>query len=464
MKKLLIFHMILLGILGFLMARSALAATAIVPNDHATIQAAVTAVQNDSDPGIVIINSDATFDESIQINESVTIRAGSGFAPVIERNSGSLAPIRIRTLQDVNTMVVLQDIEVRTPASSSSNGISISNVSTSHNLSVTIDNVFVDAVESQNAVSVASASINANINLTIVDSYIQIVGAAAGNPHCLRLDPYAYNIFCVLRNNTLRFSRAGGISIEGGRDDKLVTALIDANVFEGFASAGGDGRTGVCIYGTGGPGTSASPTVTYVSNNLFLNTQGGIDVNGQMEHTHTLYANNNTIINSQYSGLSLEAFSISVVTASVSNNIIVGSGDFGIYRQNPATGTINLTNKFNLLFDNAAGNYSGAAAGADSLATDPMFTNPAADNYRLQPASVAIDWGTNTPSGGLGFGFDLDGNTRIQDDDGDGSAVINLGAYEEPQAAPSPPSTPSMPSGGGGGGGGCFISAAANAD
>ena len=70
----------------------------------------------------------------------------------------------------------------------------------------------------------------------------------------------------------------------------------------------------------------------------------------------------------------------------------------------------------------------------------------------MQPSSPAIDSGTNSPPGGTGLGGqDLDGNVRVQDIDGDGNAICNMGAYEEPENAP-------LSTFFGGGGGGCFIS------
>jgi len=447
-----LFYLVFLLSFGSFSAATAFAATVIVPDDHATIQAAVTAVQNDADPGVVIINSDATFDESVQIFESVTLSAGSGFSPIIEKTSGSFAPLRIRALYDADTAVLVQGIEVRTQEP---DGITVSNISSSNTLTVNLDNVTVNATECQSAVSVASATINANIFLTIIDSFIQIEGMSAGSPECLRLTPYAYNIHSTLRNNTFRFSNAGGISIMGGRDDKTVTTLVDASVFEGFTSTSGEGRVGVDISGTGNAGSDASPTVTYVTNSLFMNTQMAIEVNGQMQHTHTLYANNNTLVDSVYDGIGLVTYGDSTIVANTANNIIAGSGAFGIATQDSSTGVINLTNNYNLLFDNASGNYVGASAGADALAEDPLFTNPAAGNYRLQPASPAIDSGTNAPTGGVGFGFDLDGNARSQDDDGNGSVISNIGAYEEPEAAPSTPPVPP-----GAGSVSCFIKTA----
>jgi len=144
MKKLLFFHSVILTVLVFSLARAVLAATAMFPDDYATIRAAVDAVEDDADPGEVIINGDATFDESVFIRESVTLKAGSGFSPVIERTVGGHPPIRIRSGQDAHTIVIVQNIDVKTPAGGPDSAICIGNQSLTDQLSVPLDNVFAE--------------------------------------------------------------------------------------------------------------------------------------------------------------------------------------------------------------------------------------------------------------------------------------------------------------------------------
>lgn len=429
------FSIVGLAVLFCAMSSPLQAASVVVPTAHSTIQEAVDVVQSDADPGEVIINSDATFNETIFIQESVTIRAGEGFSPTIERTGGWHPPIRIRATQDSDTIVVLKDITLRASGENVNSGISVSNSVTAHSLDVIIDEVAVWGENIQSAVSVASATINGDIFFTLTDSFIQIIGEPAGSPECVRLEPFRYNLTTVLHNNRFRFSDADGISIEGGSNDLIVptTTTIDANIFEGFSSAGGEGRTGVDVSGTGTNLSDESDTQTIITNNLFLRTSVGVDVNGQQKHTHTVFVNNNTIVDSG-SGLAFSAYGDSMVEATVNNNIIVGSdgacAGFGIYRHESSGGMVNLVNDFNLLFDNAAGNYSGVTAGAHSISGDPMFVHPEGSNYRLQAFSPAIDTGTNTPSGGIGSGSDLGGSARVQDGDSDELAIVDIGAYE----------------------------------
>jgi hypothetical protein len=60
---------------------------------------------------------------------------------------------------------------------------------------------------------------------------------------------------------------------------------------------------------------------------------------------------------------------------------------------------------------------------------DTSSSNPADWDLRLTAGSGCIDTGTNTPYGELSA-TDFDGNPRIVDGDGDGTATVDMGAYE----------------------------------
>ena len=67
----------------------------------------------------------------------------------------------------------------------------------------------------------------------------------------------------------------------------------------------------------------------------------------------------------------------------------------------------------------------GGYAGTGNLDEDPLFVDPAAGNFQLQPCSPAIDAGDNSANTTT---EDLEGNLRVVD--AAGAAVIDLGAYE----------------------------------
>ena len=71
----------------------------------------------------------------------------------------------------------------------------------------------------------------------------------------------------------------------------------------------------------------------------------------------------------------------------------------------------------------------GGYTGTGNIDANPLFVNPAANDYHLQPTSPCIDVGSNAavPSW---LTTDYEGDPRIWDGDGDGNAVVDMGADE----------------------------------
>jgi hypothetical protein len=65
------------------------------------------------------------------------------------------------------------------------------------------------------------------------------------------------------------------------------------------------------------------------------------------------------------------------------------------------------------------------AVGPHSVVADPRFADPAGGNLRLAADSPAIDRGVP-----VGYSSDLDGRPVPADGDGDGTAVVDFGAFE----------------------------------
>jgi hypothetical protein len=88
--------------------------------------------------------------------------------------------------------------------------------------------------------------------------------------------------------------------------------------------------------------------------------------------------------------------------------------------------------RFNNVFSAGAPAYAGSCSALGgtnaNISADPLFANPIQGDYHLQQGSPSIDAGDsqapNLPD------TDIDGNPRILDGDGDGTATIDMGIDE----------------------------------
>jgi len=132
---------------------------------------------------------------------------------------------------------------------------------------------------------------------------------------------------------------------------------------------------------------------------------------------------NNVISNNIGGGIKTDFFG----AVTIKNNIITNNtGGAGIYTD---FGTIPMVSFCNV-WNNEAGNYGGILpdlAGTDgNISMDPLFVDIANDDFHLMPSSPAIDAGTNEGAPPQ----DFDGNPRPEDGDGDGFAIVDMGAFE----------------------------------
>lgn len=182
------------------------------------------------------------------------------------------------------------------------------------------------------------------------------------------------------------------------------------------------------------PGTGA------ITNNIIsYNGTWGIIKGGNSAASQII---NNTIVNNTGDGIII----FDDRTAIIKNNIFSVNGGFGV---NVTSGN-NPTAKrplvsFNLFYQNSSGNFSdidspvgnnatlntaseinGVSGNSNNIVGDPKLSNPSGGDYRLTNGSAAIDAGTGIEAPP----WDFNSRTRAVDGDGNGTAIVDMGADE----------------------------------
>lgn len=212
----------------------------------------------------------------------------------------------------------------------------------------------------------------------------------------------------------------GGAAAIGGM---LASPTIAGNLFRNNSSDIGYPSGGVISLSGGGIATSPQ-----IVNNVFIdNPCRAIDfMPGQgfspLVVNNTFFGNRTAIFLDRTYDFTYDP----VPTDVYRNNLLYGNG-VGLQvvtGTHPAAPT--WTN--NLVYANTP-NYSGIAdrTGSDgNLSADPLLAAPAAADFHLQAGSPAIDAGSllGAPA------TDFDGNARPRDGNGDGTALVDIGAFE----------------------------------
>jgi hypothetical protein len=224
----------------------------------------------------------------------------------------------------------------------------------------------------------------------------------------------------VISDNGTVGSNGGGIYMNGAG-----TPIVKRNVIKGNSVLGGPGGG---IY-------MINASNALIVQNLITGNQasggGGLywsvpfPARGPILVNNTIADNNATALGS---GIFADGFD---AQTELTNNIIVAKpGQSGLY-----CGDLGLDPpiiRFNNIFSSGGMAYGGSCAdrtGTDgNISADPLFTNPTQGDYHLQQGSPSIDSGDNlTPDLP---DKDVDGDPRILDGDGDGTAIVDMGVDE----------------------------------
>jgi parallel beta-helix repeat protein len=220
---------------------------------------------------------------------------------------------------------------------------------------------------------------------------------------------FSVNTFTIegftIRNSSHSGSIPGsaGIHIDGSG-----TFIISMNKIQ-------DNGVGIAIWNHWGP-------VVIVENNVIANN----DWDAIEGYCGEMIIRSNTIAYNGGSGYSDDG---GPGTRYFTNNIIVSNGLYGI----APSGSTPRYIEYNNVWNNSRGDYYNDSTypfvpspGTGEISADPLFIDAANRDYHLSESSPCIDAGTN----GNAPTTDCDGKPRPIDGNRDGTAIVDMGAYE----------------------------------
>lgn len=384
-----------------------------VPAGQPTIQGAINAAQN----GDTVAVSPGTYYEHINFNgKAITVTSTDGPATTIIDGSASGVVVTFKTSEGAGS--VLSGLTIQNGRGLLyGGGISIDHASPRildnvimNNAAIVGNGIYVyfgspeirgNTISGNRQQGGSSGDGGAGIELlggagvtlvigNLIENNTALAGASGGGIDCSGCAAEISNN--IIRGNAV-FNHGGGISIDGTVSLKVTQNIIANNISEGGGLGGG-------IY------LSAGGTVSITNNTLYGNVDSGI-----------------WSPDTRASAIYVYSYSAQTIT----NNVMVAPIGEVTVRCDFGTSATFLNND---VYSPSGQAWAGSCnyLGNGNISVDPAFVNAAGGDFHLLPNSPVIDAGTNSASGVPPK--DLDGNNRIYDGNFDGTATVDLGAYE----------------------------------
>lgn len=229
-------------------------------------------------------------------------------------------------------------------------------------------------------------------------------------------------------------SQGGGLGV---RASSAPVAMADSTIAGNSSGSGG----GVEFRG----GATGTITTTTIWGNAARNSGGGLRIVNSgttLTLTNSTVAHNTADSDDGGGGFSITSnAAVTLVNATVARNADTSGGGVGGGGIGKGTGTLTLINTLVALNTAVFGSVSDVDpadvnAGTSNLIGGEPQLGPLQDNggptltMAPFPGSPAIDAGSNGAAAAAGLTADQRGVTRVQDGDGNGSTVVDIGALE----------------------------------
>jgi serine protease len=405
--------------LGLFAANAGAAAVLHVPQDYPTIQSGIDAAAT----GDTVLVAPGTYNETIDFqSKAITVTSESGAASTIINGDG--VGVVVLMSADAGGTPVLRGFTVRNggPFGDTDGAIATGDgPALIENNTITANRFCSDG-----AVTASFSAATIKNNVISGNGQVLCSGGVGGAGVSIQGEGTVQLLNNTITGNT-HDSGAGGVALFAAG-----TPTITGNVIKD--------NTG---WSSGGMSLENVSDAT-ITNNIIVGNQGaqggGISVGVPFGARGPLVVNNTVAANRANSGLAVYATGFDA-QASFVNNILVGAGTASVVECDGTFDPNPPSFQFNDVYNSGTGaafggTCTGQAGMNGNISADPAFVDPGDGDFHIR-RGPAVDAGTDTGAPAT----DIDGDPRPMDGNGDGVAIVDLGADEIPLTPDTTPPT-----------------------